>query len=100
MEGLTRVRLVNFLMGQLISEPVSVNWRDGTLSSFRWRDADFAIAEILSDYRKVDFRPQWYLRRHRRQLLVRTQDGRFFELYVSRPGMWILYREVDGLFDR
>jgi hypothetical protein len=85
-------------MAQLISERVTVTWRDGRLSSFWWRDHDFEVAEILSDSRRVDFESRWYLRRHRRQLVVHTQDDRFFELYAPSPGEWVLYRELDNPF--
>ncbi len=84
-------------MARLISEPVVVEWGDtATPLSFQWRQRQHRIAEVLADVREPDYHPNWRLRRHRRRLVVRTDDGRWFELYVQRPGHWILYREMDN----
>jgi len=80
---------------RLISEPVQVA-RDagGALQSFRWRDRVYHVVETLADGRQLDYQPRWYLRRHRRRVVVRTQEGPWFERYVERPGHWVLYREL------
>ena len=86
-------------MAQLISERVMVQ-RDpeGVLKSFEWQGHVYEVEETLSDYRHVDFQSRWWLRRHRRRLIVRTKENRYFELYAQRPGEWVLYRELDDPF--
>lgn len=83
-------------MEHLISEPITVELREsGEVGAFLWRGARYAVDEVLSDFRRVDFHSPWYLRRHQRRLLVRVHS-RFFEIYVIRPGHWVLYREHDN----
>jgi hypothetical protein len=87
-------------MNQFISERVTVH-RDATtgrLRAFVWRGHTFTVVEWLSQDRYVDFQPRWWLRRHRRRIVVRTEEDRYFELYTERPGEWILYRELDDPF--
>ncbi len=84
-------------MERVISEPVVVEWgAPGTPTAFRWRQRQYRIAEVLSDVREPDYRRNWRLRRHRRRLVVHTDEGRWFELYAQRPGQWILYREMNN----
>lgn len=84
-------------MARLISEPVLVELSDrGSPRAFHWQRRAYSIAEVLYDVREPDYHPNWRLRRHRRRVLVRTEAGRWFELYVQRPGQWILYRELDN----
>jgi hypothetical protein len=80
---------------RLISEPVQVQ-RDeaGAVEGFRWRGRWYGVRETLADGRQLDYQPRWYLRRHRRRVVVRVEDGRCFELYADRPGHWVLYREL------
>ena len=86
-------------MGRLISERVTVERGDGgALTGFTWRRRTHRIAEVLSDVREPDYGPPWRLRRHRRRVVTRTEDGRWFELYVERPGQWVLYQELDDPF--
>jgi hypothetical protein len=85
-------------MDRFISERITVH-RDATtgrLVGFVWRGEQFAVVETLGEDRYVDFNPRWWLRRHRRRLVVRTAGDRYFELYVARRGEWILYRELDN----
>ncbi|MCY0877364.1 MAG: hypothetical protein OWU84_00200 [Firmicutes bacterium] len=84
-------------MAQFISEPVAVHYDERhQLRAFQWQGRTFAVAEIWSDVRTPDFRGRWWQRRHRRRVVVRTEDNRWFELYVQRPGEWVLYRELDN----
>jgi len=73
--------------------------------SFRWRDQEFQIEEIIADRQDWGFpagaprRKAWNLRRHRNYYTVRTTCGRVFEIYMDRKTpqiTWILYQEVDG----
>lgn len=83
----------------LISEPVAVDeTADGVPSRFAWRGGVHHVADVLSDLREVDYQRDWKLRRHRRRVTVRTETGRYFDLYVERRGVWILYRELDDPF--
>ncbi len=86
-------------MPRFISEPVTIQ-RDseGSPIAFRWRDEVYHIDDVLSDYRRVDFNSRWWLRRHQRRLVVRTDNGRYFELYAQRAQSWILYQELDDPF--
>jgi hypothetical protein len=71
---------------------------DGTPSAFLWHGQRYAIRDIVSDARQVDPNPRWYLRRHRRRLIVRADNGVYYELYATRPGRWILYRQLEDPF--
>ncbi|NMP24448.1 DUF6504 family protein [Sulfobacillus harzensis] len=83
----------------LISEPVTVHLGDGgMIEAFTWRGIRHVVAEQLSNARRVDFHSPWYLRRHQRRVLVKTEDGGFYELYADRPGHWVLYRKLDDPF--
>lgn len=84
---------------RFIAEEVEVRFieRPGPPHSFVWRGKEYKITEILSTRRELDFKPAWWRRRHRDYYLVRTDDGRAFELYFHRgPGRryWVLYREL------
>ncbi|HBQ93696.1 MAG: hypothetical protein M1294_01705 [Firmicutes bacterium] len=86
-------------MARFISEEVIVQQdSEGSFVAFQWRNQIYRIIEVLSDYRRVDFKSRWWLRRHQRRLVIRTDEGRFFELYAERRGLWILYRELDDPF--
>jgi hypothetical protein len=72
--------------------------------SFRWRDKEFRIDQILRIWQDWGFaagsprKKTWRLRRHRTYFEVRTEDGRTFEIYLDRKGPqldWVLYRELD-----
>lgn len=87
-------------MGRFLSERVTVRREEttGRLAGFVWRGQSFTVVETLSEDRYVDFNPRWWLRRHRRRVVVRTEGDRYFELYAVRRGEWILYRELDDPF--
>ncbi len=76
---------------------VQIEGKPGLPSSFIWSGQEYKIAEVLSARRELDLRRAWWRRRHRDRYLVRTTDGRTFELYFHRgPGRryWVLYREL------
>lgn len=84
---------------RFISEEVEVRSQEqpGPPAAFIWRGQEYKIAEVLSSRRELDFKRAWWRRRHRDYYLVRTDDGRTFELYFHRgPGRrhWVLYRET------
>jgi hypothetical protein len=86
-------------MANLISERVQVTPGENVVcAAFRWRGRTYRVVDVLSDHRQVDTNAHWQLRRHRRRVVVRTEDERFFELYAERPGQWVLYRELDDPF--
>ena len=73
--------------------------------SFKWRDEEFRIKEILKSRQDWGFpagapkRKTWNLRRHRNYFEIRTECGRVFEIYMDRktPDLtWVLYRELDA----
>jgi len=84
--------------GAFIDEQVQVEVGEYSLpKGFIWRGEKFEVAEILSFWRKLDFKKAWWRRRHRDYYRVRTVDGRVFELYRHRgPGRryWVLLREL------
>ncbi|MBX5467615.1 MAG: DUF6504 family protein [Firmicutes bacterium] len=84
-------------MGRFIDEPVTVEFDHATAqpAALIWRGERLRVREVLSDARVVDLEHRWWQRRHRRKLVVRVEDGRFFEIWGRRPGVWVLYREVD-----
>ena len=72
--------------------------------SFKWRDCEFRIEEILKGRQDWGFpagapkKKTWILRRHRNYFTVRTECGRTFEIYMDRKRpefKWVLYRELD-----
>ncbi len=88
------------------SEPIEVQCAGEPLVpvSFMWRDAEYRVQAILSSWQDFRFpggaprRKTWRLRHHRNYYVVRTEDGRQFELYLDRKGpvlAWVLYREVE-----
>jgi len=86
-------------MSRWVSEPITVEESDrGAPLRFTWRGRVYPVVEVLSDVREVDYQRDWKLRRHRRRLTVRTADDRYFDLYVERPGVWVLYRELEDPF--
>lgn len=67
--------------------------------AFRLGDQGFRVVQVLSFEQRIDRRSPWWLRRHRDHYVVRTGEGRTFELYHHRgPGRpyWVLYRELGG----
>ncbi len=83
---------------KFIDEEVQVDTAEfGLPRGFVWRGRRFEVVEILSSWRKLDFKRAWWRRRHRDHFRVRTGDGRVFELYRHRgPGRryWVLLREL------
>jgi len=72
--------------------------------SFKWRDEEFSIEEILKSRQDWGFpagapkKKTWILRRHRNYYKVRTECGRVFEIYMDRKTpqhTWVLYRELE-----
>jgi hypothetical protein len=83
-----------------ISEPVRLEWDPGRhqVAAFWWRGQRHLVTEVVSDARALDFQSRWWLRRHHRRLVVRTEGGRYFELRGEALGRWTLYRELDDPF--
>ncbi|MCR4403715.1 MAG: DUF6504 family protein [Candidatus Acetothermia bacterium] len=84
---------------RFIAEEVEVRFaeRPGLPSAFTLQGKEHRIVEILSARQALDFKRSWWRRRHRDYYLVRTDQGRTFELYFHRgPGRryWVLYREL------
>lgn len=84
---------------RFIAEEIAVRFaaQPGPPRSFIWRGREYKIIEVLSARQELDFKRAWWRRRHRDHYLVKTDDGRAFELYFHRgPGRryWVLYREV------
>ena len=53
--------------------------------------------EIEKAYRRLDFKRDWWRRRHRDYYRVKTDTGQVFEIYFNRgPGKryWVLYKEL------
>ena len=72
-------------------------------ASFTWRDQVFHIDKIIRSWQDFRFpagaprKKTWRLRRHRNYFVVRTDEGRMFEIYMDRKAAgltWVLYREV------
>lgn len=87
------------MAGRFIAAEVEVRFsqRPGPPSGFVWEGKEHEIVEILEFRRELDFRRPWWRRRHRDRYLVRTKEGRVFELYCHRgPGRpyWVLLREL------
>jgi hypothetical protein len=92
---------------EFISEEITVV-RDKNLGnpvSFRWRDRDYIIKDVVAAWADWGFpagaprKKDWRLRRHRNYYRVETADGAVFELYHDRgvklaPGTWVLYRRL------
>ncbi|MGQ9476957.1 MAG: DUF6504 family protein [Candidatus Bipolaricaulia bacterium] len=84
---------------RFIAEEVEVRFRErpGPPCAFIWRGEEYKITGVLSTRQELDFKRAWWQRRHRDYYLVKTEEGRTFELYFHRgPGRkyWVLYREV------
>lgn len=89
---------------QFISEEIAVvrDEKLGVPLSFRWRDREYAVKEVIATWADWGFpagaprKKDWRLRRHRNYYRVETTDGAVFELYHDRgvrlaPGNWVLY---------
>jgi len=92
---------------EFISEEITVvrDEKLGNPQSFRWRDRDYAIKDVIAAWADWGFpagaprKKDWRLRRHRNYYRVETTDGAVFELYHDRgvklsPGTWVLYRRL------
>ena len=93
--------------GQLISEEIAVvrHEKSGDPVSFKWRDRDFVISEIIAVWPDWGFsagaprRKTWRMRRHRNCFRVETTDGAVYEMYHDRGlktsgGKWILHSRI------
>jgi len=86
---------------EFVSEEVQVTRRErgGPPESFVWRGQDYRVARVKRRWRQVDFRRQWWRRRHRDHYVVETDSGEVFELYFHRGfgrRCWVLYRRADA----
>lgn len=85
-------------MDIFISEKISVEINSiGIPVSFIWKDKKFFIDKILYEERRVDLKRKWYQRRHKMIYIVKTKEGRVFEIYKSLgfgKREWRLYKEL------
>jgi hypothetical protein len=86
-------------MAGFIDEEVEVRFDQypGLPVSFVWRRQEYKIVQILSSWRRLDFKPAWWHRRHRDYLIVRVATGQIFKLYFNRSPKdryWVLYKEL------
>ena len=83
---------------RFIDEEIEVRLaqKPGPPTSFIWRGKEYGIVGIERVYRRLDFKRDWWRRRHRDYYLVKTDTGQVFEIYFNRgPGKryWVLYKE-------
>jgi len=88
-------------MDEFIGERIEVKrgGRGGPPRSFVWRGAEHRIVAVTGPVRRLDFRRDWWRRRHRDYYTVTTESGETFEIYLHRgPGRryWVLYRRLEG----
>ncbi|MDI6860480.1 MAG: hypothetical protein QMD25_00480 [Caldisericia bacterium] len=87
-------------MDIFISEKILVELNNiGVPVSFIWKNEKFLIDKILYEERKIDLKRKWYQRRHKKIYIVKTTEGRIFEIYKSlgfRKREWILYKELKN----
>ncbi len=90
----------------LYSEEIEVQCEGNVAQpiSFTWRDEEFHIQSILRSWQDFRFpsgaprKKTWRLRRHRNYFVVRTHEGRTFEIYLDRGASertWVLYSEIQ-----
>lgn len=87
-------------MDIFISEKIFVEVNSiGSPISFTWNEEKFIIDKILFEERRVDLNRRWYQRRHKKIYIVRTKEGRIFEIYKSLgfgKREWRLYKELKN----
>ncbi len=81
---------------RFIGEEIEVLFEEkpGPPTAVIWRGNRYAVQEVLSMERRLDFSRPWWRRRHRDIYRVRMADGAIFELHFHRgPGRryWVLY---------
>ena len=86
-------------MPEFIWEEIEVAFekKPGPPSSFAWRGKEYKITEMLGRRQVLDFKKQWWKRKHRDYYTVRTDSGETFKLYFHRgPGRryWVLRMKV------
>ncbi|MCX8095000.1 MAG: hypothetical protein N3D74_02250 [Caldisericia bacterium] len=53
----------------------------------------------MYEERKVDLKRKWYQRRHKKIYVVKTKEGRVFEIYKSLgfgKREWVLFKELKN----
>ena len=86
---------------RFIDEEIKVRFvqKPGPPTSFIWRGREYGLAEVERAYRRLDFKRDWWQRRHRDYYRVRTDTGQVFEIYFDRgprKRYWVLYREFTA----
>jgi len=85
-------------MDIFIGEGISVEVNSiGIPESFIWNGQKFIIDRILFEERRVDLKRRWYQRKHKKIYIVKTKEGRIFEIYkILGYGEreWRLYKEL------
>ncbi|MHC4712487.1 MAG: DUF6504 family protein [Planctomycetota bacterium] len=87
-------------MTHFIGEEIEVTFEKtpGPPSSFVWREKEYKVTGLVGKSRRLDFKKQWWRRRHRDSYTVKTDTGETFRLYFYRgPGRkyWILNARLD-----
>lgn len=82
-------------MRRFVGRAVKVTTANGVPTELFW-DSPVRVVEVLSEVDCPDLRSDWRLRRHHRQLLVRTAGNLILELHQDRTGRWTLYATDDG----
>ncbi len=85
---------------QFIGERITVEVASvGHPLRFTWRGRTYMIRSIEASRQQLDFRRDWYRRRHRDYYQVLVDTGQRFVLYHHRiPGKpyWVLLRELNN----
>ena len=96
---------MNRFVGETIQKVVTE--KGGRPVSFKWKDREYRVAELLKQWQDFDYsalaaRRNWRTRRHRNYFQVRTESGGCFELYCDRGTKlnarkhWILMKILES----
>ncbi len=90
---------------RFIGEEVDVLFeqKPGPPKTLVWQGETYTIVQILRKERRLDFKRDWWRRRHWDVYVVQVHTGQVFELHFYRgPGRpyWLLYQEWEGPGER
>jgi hypothetical protein len=83
-----------------IGQDVEVKFetRPGPPSAFVWKGVEYRVTAVESERTVLDFQKDWWRRRHRDEVTVRTESGEIFKLRAyrkSRKREWVLYEKIE-----
>lgn len=93
---------------QFLSREIQVTVGENVPVSFKLDGQEYKIAAIVYTWPDYGFgraplqRRRWWHRRHRNYYIVKTEDGKLFEIYHDRgtslegvrKGKWFVYRQL------